>query len=230
MRRAGVLAAVLVVAAFAMAVALPFATDEREYPAQIPQASPLYFTSVVKVKAGSQVCFGDAVIEPRSEQVRFRVGTVRKPGAPLVVTMRGNGYAQTIRVPGGYADNTELRLPVRPPSTATPVDACILNRGPDEMHFYAAGDRTRSRSTAYVDARRTRYSVVFSFWERDGRSIAERFPLTIERMTVFRPAVVVEPFLWLLAALFVLGLPAAVVWGYARSLAGSESSSSSDSA
>lgn len=227
MRRAGAVAAAAVLAAFAIAVAIPFATEEREYPAAIPQASPLYFTSVVKVKAGSEACFRDAVIEPHSEEARFRVGTVRRPGAPLVVRIRGAGYSETVRVRGGYADNTELRLPVEPPARATPVRVCIENLGPDEMHYYAAGDRTRSRSRAYVDGRPNRSAVVFSFWEREKRSIAGRFPVTIERMTVFRPAFVGEWLLWPLAILFALGIPAAVVWGYARSLGDSESSSSS---
>ena len=227
MRRAGAIAAAAPVALFAIAAAVPFATEKREYPAAIPQASPLYFTSVVKVRAGSEACFRDAVIEPRSEQARFRVGTVRRPGAPLVVRMRGAGYAETVRVRGGYADNTELRLPVTPPARATPVRVCIENLGPDEMHFYAADDRTRSRSTVEVDGRPRRPAIVFSFWERERRSIAERFPLTLERMSVFRAAGVGEWLLWPLALLFVVGIPVAVVWGYARSLAGSESSSSS---
>jgi len=218
MRSLGAAAVLAVFAAFAIAAAVPFATKKRDYPASIPQASPLFFTSVVKLRPGSEACFANAVMEERSEEMRFRVGTVRRSGAPLRVSIDGPGYSQRLRVPGGYPDNLLHTLPVDPPARATPVRICIANDGRTRMDLYGAADRTRSRSRVRVDGRPVRPNVVIGFWERRDRSILERFPQTVERMAVMRAGVVGEWLIWPLAVLLVLGVPVALTWGYARSL------------
>lgn len=215
--RSAVAATTVVLVLFTALVAVPFLTDKRDYPASIPQASPLYFTSVVPVAPRSQACFRDAVIEEHSEEARFRVGTVRRAGAPLRMSILGPGYSFAARIQGGYQDNELLAVPVDPPTRPTPVRVCIRNDGRTRMDLYAAGDSTRSRSHVELDGRRLERAIQFSFWERQPRSIAERFPETIERMTVFRPGWVGEWLLWPLAALLVAGMPAVAVWGLWRS-------------
>ena len=218
MPRAGASVVLVVLGVLGVVAAVPFLTKARDYPASIPQASPLFFTSVVQLRPGSEACFRDAVVEEHSEELRFRVGTVRRPGEPLAVRIDGNGYSQRLRVPGGYQDNLLHALAVDPPARATAVRICIENEGAHRMDLYGAADRTRSRSRVLVDGRRVRPNVVIGFWERSDRSILERLPVTIERMTVMRAGVVGEWMLWPLALLFVLGLPLALAWGLARSL------------
>ena len=218
MRRTAAAAVLAVFVIFAAVVAAPFATKKRDYPASIPQASPLFFTSVVKLRPGSEACFADAVVEEHSEEVRFRVGTVRRPGAPLRVRIDGPGYSQRLRVRGGYPDNLLHALPVEPPERATPVRICIANEGGSRMDLYGAADRTRSRSHVRVDARPVGTNVVIGFWEREDRSILERFPQTLERMSVMRAGVVGQWLLWPLTILLLVGLPGSLAWGLARSL------------
>lgn len=217
MRSGGPIAAVAVLLAFALAGGIPFLAKERDYPASIPQASPLFFTSVVELRRGAEACVPDAVMEEHSEEIRFRVGTIRRPGEPLLVRITGPGYSQRLEVERGYPDNLLHALPVEPPPRAIPVRICIRNLGRHQMDLYGAADRTRSRSATSVDGRAAPNMVV-GFWEREERSILERFPETIERMTVLRAGVIGEWLLWPLTALFVLGLPAVLVWGLARSL------------
>jgi len=213
-RRTGpaALAAVLVV--FTVVAAIPWTTERRDYPASIPQATPLFFTSVVRLAPGAEACFNHAVIEPRSEEARFRVGTIRRAGAPLLLRMDGPGYRSRSRIPGGYADNTLLEVPVTPPARATPVRVCIRNGGRTRMDLYGAADRTRSRSRTRVDGRLVRPNVAFGFWERRERTLADRLPETVERMTVMRAALIGEWLVWPLLLLGLVGVPIGLVWGF----------------
>ena len=210
--------ALAVIVLFAALVAVPFATKERDYPASIPQPSPLDFTSLVRLPPGAEACLGDAVVEEHSEQVRFRVGTLRRPGTPLTVTIDGEGYSQRMRIPGGYPDNLLHAVPIAPPARATPVRICIANEGARRVDLYGAADDTRGRSRTEVDGRLVAANVVIGFWEREPRSIVERVPATAERIPVFRAAVVGEWLVWLLIPLFVIGVPVAALWGLRRSL------------
>ena len=217
-RAAPVAAAAGVFAALVVALGASYLGRDRDYPAQVVQPTPLFRTDVVPLRPGSEACFGDAVIEPHAREARFRVGTLLRPGAPLELRIAGRGYRHRARIAGGFADNALLEVPVRPPARATPVRVCIANRGERRMDLYGAADRTRGRTRAYVDGKLVRPNVAFGFWEAERRSIWERLPQTAERITAFRPGWVATGLVWALAALFVAGVPALVLWGLARSL------------
>ena len=219
MGRAAVVVCAVLVAAFAVLVAVPELTAKREYPASVPQPQPLFFTSLVKVPPGESACFGDAVMEAHSEEARVQVGTLGRRGIPLELRIQGPGYSHRARV-SRYRDNDVLRIPVRRPPRSIPVRVCIENKGRHRFDLYGAEDRTKSRSEAEVGGDSVSPGIVFSFWERTPRSLLDRFPQTIERMTTFRPPFVGEWLLWPLAVLFALGVPVAVLWGFARSLRG----------
>lgn len=217
MARAAVGLMVAIVVAAAVLAGRPFFTDERDYPASIPQPTPLFSTTVIPVRPGERACFRDAVIEERSEEARFKVGTRLRPGIPLRLAIRGPGYSYRATVTG-YRDNDVVRVPVRRPRRALPVQVCIANAGRRVADLYSAADRTRSRSVASVGGKNMRAGVVFSFWERTPRSIGERLPVTMERISAFRPGFVGPWLLWPLAVLFAIGVPVAVIAGFARSL------------
>jgi hypothetical protein len=89
------------------------------------------------------------------------------------------------------------------------------------------GDRSRSRSTITVNGApvggayegyTSGVGFVLTFYERRPASILSRLPVSVQRMTVLRPGVVAPASLWLLLALFVVGVPAITVWAFARAL------------
>lgn len=217
MARAATAILVLIVVAGAVFVARPTLAEPREYPASIPQPSPLFFTALIPVQAGQSACFADAVMDERSEEARFRVGTLKRPGIPLELTITGYGYSHRARVER-YRDNDVIRVPVPRPPRALPVRVCIANKGRHRFDLYGAADRTWSRSRATVGGKRAVGGVVFSFWERTPRTMWERLPATMERISAFRPGFVGPWLLWPLALLFAVGVPVAVAIGLARSL------------
>ena len=79
-------------------------------------------------------------------------------------------------------------------------------------------DRRRSRSTVLQNGVPVQPGFVIQFAEREPVSILERLPVSLDRMSVLRPAVVSEAALWPLLVLFVAGIPALALWAFARAV------------
>ena len=129
----------------------------------------------------------------------------------MVVTGTG-GYRATGTIPGGYAQTAELHLDFAPsPRGAVVARACVANRGPRTVGLFASGEpRTDSRSVTRI-GRRTVPDISLAFYERRPVSALERAPATAQRVSTFRPGIVAPWLVWLLAALFAVGVPVAVV-------------------
>lgn len=212
-------AGLAVLLAGAIWIVAPFLVRERDYAASIPQPYPLVTTPLVVLGADDRVCMGSAVIDEHSEEARFRIGTYGKPGSAIVLDIRGVGYRERVRIPGrAYTDNTLVEAPVDPPARATEVRICLRNAGPRRIALYASDDRTRSRSDAFVNGEPSAAVPDFAFYEREPRTLLERLPLALDRMDTFRPGLIGPWLLWPLAALFVLGVPAALLWAFASSV------------
>jgi hypothetical protein len=129
--------------------------------------------------------------------------------------LSGAGYRAAAHARGGYADNAVQSLRIQAPPGDRLVRACIRNGGRGKIALYAANDSARSRARVSVDGRPVRPTPAFAFYEASKRSIAERVPATVERMSTFRGPLGHEWLIWLVLALFVVGLPVgigAVLW------------------
>src|SRR4051794_3778301 len=214
MRRAALVTYALALAVFG-AFAIPFITHKRDQPAAVPNPPPLKRVALDPVPPHASICISDIAIEQRSEQARFQVGTFGKPGPPLDVVVTGTGYRAGAHARGGYADNAVQSLPIRPPSTDQLVRVCVRNGGNDKIALYAANDSARSRAHVDVDGKALRATPALSFYEASDRSIAERIPVTVERMSAFRGPLGHEWLIWLVLIAFVVVLPlgiGAVLW------------------
>ena len=109
-------------------------------------------------------------------------------------------------------------MPVRPPPRSLTATVCVRNRGGRAVSLAAVVDRRRSRSAVYVNGVPSQPGFVLQFAERRPVSILERLPDSIQRMSVLRPAAVTSLSLWPLLALFVAGIPIAVLWAFARAV------------
>lgn len=218
MRRWAIIGAVVVFVLGAVFVARPFVATQRDMPAEIPSPASLVSTSSVPLAPGKPVCFDNAVAERHSELVRFRVSSPAGPAPQMTVTVDGPGYDAKAVIPAGLLDTQTAQAPIPAPPTDVPVRVCIRNDGTTPVGLFASNDRTRSRSLATIDGKNTGQSVWFAFYEPRWRAISERVPLTIDRMTVFRPSWVHPWLLWIIAVLFLAGVPIAVVWALVRAL------------
>ncbi|HZO37367.1 MAG TPA: hypothetical protein VFB41_10900 [Solirubrobacteraceae bacterium] len=207
-----------------IAVAAAWALKDRDFPASTAQPPPLFTAPTIPIKPGQAACSNDITVESHSRQMRFQVGTMGKPGPELELTLRWPGAVQRRTQAGGYADNAVLGAEFDPPSEPRLATVCFSNRGRVPAYLFAA-DGTRpvgrevfggdvSRSTTTVDGRRIAANVVLSFYEAKPTSILARTSATASRIAVFRP--VGTWFVWLLGALFVIGIPAGLAWALLR--------------
>lgn len=193
----------------ALVVTVPFLTEERDMPAAIPQPPPLYATATVGLPPGKDACLKDAGIDEHSAIGLFRVGTRKKKGVPLSVTVQGAGYRQVARIPGAYGDNETLTAPIEPPGDDRPVSICIRNEGRREVDLYASADIIQAPILTFIDGKRVESNVTFAFHERIHVSLQYRRGALAERTARFRP---VGPDLVLaLALLVVVFVPLALV-------------------
>ena len=215
-RMAIVVAGVLVLLVAAIVRFEPFLNRERDYAASIPQPSPLFSVALVNLGGGQEACFPDAVMDTRSEQARFRVGTFGQAGAPLRLSIIAPGYRITRAIPGTYADSEPLAIDVAPPPRATAVELCLANAGRRRVAIYASDDRTTAPYVTRVDGRPSPADPQWAFYERRPVSIAERLPVTADRLEAFRPWWVEPWLLWPLGVVVVLGVPLGALVAVAR--------------
>lgn len=212
MRRATVAVTAGVIVLGAVLWLLPGLTRDHVYPAEIPSPAAISTTSLVELPAGGRACWRYAVAERHAGRAVIKVSTAGHAGQPLRLSMTGPGYASRSAIRGGYRDDQQLTFSIARPPRDVVVLTCLRNAGRRAVGLYASRDRTRSRSLAVVDGRPTGASVWFALYEGRPASLLDRAGATVSRMSAFRAGIVGPWLLWPLALLFVLGVPALVVW------------------
>jgi hypothetical protein len=222
MRRAAVIVVVAAIVA-GLAVAAPgYLTRQRDYVAVTPQPPPLVPPASISVPGHDAACMDLVALDSHSEQARFQASTRGRRAMPLELTLTGPGYRAQARVPARYADGETIAVPVRPPPRSLVATSCVRNLGRDLVSLAAVIDRSKSRSAVNVNGVPTPAGFVLTFYERRPTSILSRLGVSLRRMDVLRPGVVVPATLWLLLAAFVAGMPALAVWAFARALRSDE--------
>jgi hypothetical protein len=115
-----------------------------------------------------------------------------------------------------------VTVAVRPPPRSLIAQACVRNLGDEGVYLGGVHDRSRSRSNVYINDALTALGFVLTFYEREPTSILSRLSVSMQRMAVLRPGVIEPATLWLLLALFAVGVPVAAVWAFARALRADE--------
>jgi hypothetical protein len=205
-------------AAFAAFVAVPFLDKKRDIPAEVPSPPGLIATDIVVIHPKQRVCMTDVAISPQARQMRFQVGTFGRRGPAVVTAVRAaGGYMTSHDVPGGYADNSTITVPVPAPARSTLATVCVRNRGTRRVALYAASDVARSRVKVFVDGKPRYPTPVLSFHEARTVSLADRAGVTAGRIAVFRGFLDHAWIVWLLAVVAVVGVPLLVGVGLATS-------------
>jgi hypothetical protein len=198
----------LALALFAVFVAVPFVTEKREFPAEVPSPAPLRAVDLVNVGPGSRICMSDLVVSRESRAMRFSVASYRRPGPSLRVSIKAGDYGATRSVRGGYPDNSIVQVPIPPPPSGRPAVVCVTNTGKRRLAFYGAGlDPAHSRVRVLLNGSFQHSTPTFSFVELKRMSIAERAGVTAGRIAVFRGFLDHAWIVWLLAAAMLVGVP-----------------------
>src|SRR3954463_14778053 len=139
MRRGIALAAyVVALALFAGFVAVPFVTKKHDTPAEVPSPPPVHTVDLVNVQPRGGMCMSDLVVSAQSRSMRFAVGTYRRPGPGLRVSIKAPGYSSSARVRPGYADNSVVQVPIPAPPSSRAATVCVANTGKHKVAFYGA--------------------------------------------------------------------------------------------
>jgi hypothetical protein len=223
----GGLASALVVLFAAIAIARPYLTRQREYPASIPQPPSVVAIQLVRMKPGQASCLHNVVMDTHSERALFQVETYGKATVPLRLELTGDGYHATTHVAAGsYKDEGILNVPVPKPRRDVIVEACVTNAGKRPAALFATTTAEPGAVSATLDGKPVPTNPWLAFYEAKRTSIVSRLPTTIARMGIFRPPFIGGWLFWPLAALFVFGVPAAIVLVYVRALGEDEADDS----
>jgi hypothetical protein len=218
MRSAAAIVAGLALAAV-LGLAVAALVDER------PQAFTLGVTrsTTIEVKAGEEACQApiDVPGDAAFDGVTFAVGTDRRPGPPLDVTVRAarpgalrGAVLARGTLTGGYPDID------RAPSHTVWVDrvpaersiaVCVANRGRRSAFISGNADAAARSSSAFVDGAPAGSDLALGFERRSPRSLAALAPAIVDRAALFRAQVVGAWTYILLGLLVLLVAPALLV-------------------
>jgi hypothetical protein len=198
---------VVVMALFAAFVAVPFATKKRDIPAEVPSPPALRVPDLVVVRAAQRLCMAQVALSAQTRGARFAVGTYRRPGPPLDVTVRAPGYSAHAALRGGYADNTSPSVSLPAPKSSRIATVCVRNDGRHKVALYAASDSARSRVQPTLDGKPVFPTPALSLTEGRRVSLIDSAGVTAGRIAVFRGFLEHTWIVWLLAISVVVGVP-----------------------
>ena len=161
------------------------------------------------LRPGVEACQAPVAVAERFTRVRFQVGTYKRRGTPLRVTVReGRRTIASGRLAGGYADVSQPAVSLdRAVGAGRSVSVCIANAGTRRVALYGgpAAAKTRSRVTVAGKGRPQDLSLVFL---RDSpRSAWASLPAMFRRAAVFSAAWAGPWAFWLAAVAALLVLP-----------------------
>jgi hypothetical protein len=215
----GGLAAALVLLFGAIAIAWPYLSKQRDYPASIPQPPSVVAIQLVLMKPGQAACLHDAVMDTHSQRALFQVETYGKRTVPLRLSLTGRGYGATVHVPASsYANESIISVPVPAPRRDLFARACLTNLGTRPAAMFATTTAEPGPVSATLDGKPVATNPWLAFYEAKPTSIVHRLPTIVARMGAFRPPFIGGWLLWPLGLLFALGVPVAVVAAFTRAL------------
>lgn len=183
-----------------------------------PQPTSLFKVQLVELRPGATACLSDVTVTTRSTIANVQVGTYGRRSGPLQLTLRSPSYVERVAIAASsYSDNAVLGVPLAGPRRDALVDACITNSGRRRAALYGSAERSRSVTT--VDGKRQPVNFALQLVDAQPRSLLHRLPQILTRMTVLKPGIVADWWLWVLVVGAFGVIPVALVITYAAAAA-----------
>jgi hypothetical protein len=164
-----------------------------------------------ELRPGAEVCQTPVAVAEAFDGVRMQVGTYRRQGPPLAVSIRkpdGGRVLAAGRIPGGYADVSQPEVQLDSTVAAGPrVAICVRNSGQRKVALYGGSELAHSGTSAKIDGRDEGTDLTLVF-VRPPTSLLSQTSEIFERASLFRPVWIGPWAYWLLAGLLLLGVPA----------------------
>lgn len=211
------LAALVAAGLFALAFAtsiVPWLTRERQFVSSTPTSLSTIALTDLRLRHKGLLCVRGFGLDSTAEGLQVLVHDVVKAGRtpPLRVVVRAPGYRSVGRLAGGYPFNAPVVVPIHPPAhDVDGAQACIRNQGRTIALVATAVPRELAKVSVRLDGSTVVPQPWFTFVQRPGASVLNRFGEILDRVAAFRPFPAVPILLGVLALLVVVGVPLAVV-------------------
>ncbi len=190
---------------------IPYLDQQRRIATEVPQPPPLKSVSLVEIPGAQQACMDEIGLLPGRQVAEMRIGTYGRASSPLVFALTAPGYVQTVSVPAtSYVNNGLLDLAFTGPAKVLEGSVCVTNQGRTPIALYAAAENSKSRSTTTVHERLWPANFDLAFYAARRQSLLDQAATIMRRLRLFHAHVGLG-LLWLLAVLFVVGVPLGAV-------------------
>lgn len=204
----------------ALAVWLPWATEERAAITATPTPTPYADITPIVLRPGQRACESLVAFEPATRAATVLSDGHQADGPPLRIVARADGWRSSGTVEGGYGGFAQLQVPLDPPPAPAIGEVCVENVGDRRARLQGTTEgRVHTRSETSVDGEPIEARMALVLSEGEHRSLADRPQQILDRIAAFKPPIVGSWSLSLLALLVVLGVPALVVVAVARGIA-----------
>jgi hypothetical protein len=169
----------------------------------------------VEVRPGQEACQRDIDVEEPFDSVTILPAAFYHPVPRLQVSVLDRASHRTIatgRLPDGHPENKATTIRLRP---AIPkgrrVDVCFRNVGAWRVALFSGPGGDDEQSFGTRDGRFLESDIVIDFVRSKPRTTLSMIPDIFRRAALFHPSWVGAWTFWVLAAVLVLGVPAALV-------------------
>ena len=164
------------------------------------------------LQPGSTACQGPIAVPADARSVRFPVGTFGAPGPRLEVFTQTAGVAAArSSVAAGYADGATVSAAPGGIASGQRIELCVRNAGRRKVALHGGAPAAARTSILEVDGLDVGTDLSLVFERGEPRSMLSALGDAFGRAALFHPAWVSAGQLWVLAALLVTALPAALV-------------------
>jgi len=185
-----------------------------------PGLQPLFGRADVTLNARRRLCIAPVALDTDTDLAQFEVTSPKRP-QPLLVRATGPGYRSSAIVRDYPADTlTPVFGTLTPPRRDIVGTVCITNRGRAAIALLGTNEpRSLTTPNPTVGGRTlTNQDVTLDLYSSHPQSIASRLGTILHRASAFTGDLAPVWLLWPIAVLVMIGIPAAIVAGFAASL------------
>jgi hypothetical protein len=170
--------------------------------------------AVAPLERGDRACQERIDASEVFSAVEVQIGTYRRPGTPLEVTVHeAQGTGRLLgrgRLAGGYPDVSKLPIPVGRIDGERQLAVCIepIGRGP--VALYGNAGVASPASELEINGRRQDADLTLVFHSAEERSQLAEMPDSFERAALFKAGWVGPWIFWLLLVVALVALPLAL--------------------
>jgi hypothetical protein len=203
---------------------VPYLTRERETVAGVPVPPPFIAQAPVGMSPGAEACLSDVAFDTDAELIELVALKVPRPRPPMEIVAQARAYRETAFVTGENEPLTWLYARIDPPERSVIGTLCIRNRGERRIVLLGTTDARTGvgRPITRIDGVEVP-DITVRLLSTDRGSVLERLGQLVDRAAAFKPGLFGAPiFLWMMALLAAIGVPAAAIYSILSSFRDSD--------